>query len=200
MVKLEQIGLEILNTTPLEWIAVLTSLTYVILIARKSSVGWFFAALSSGVYVYICFVSQLYLETMLQIFYVGMACWGLISWNRSRNRADFITRWRLSFHVWIVLISTMLTMLLGYLFDSCTNQSLPYLDAFTTVFSIGATFMVVRRVLENWFYWVIIDIVSVYLYYYKELNMTALMYCAYAVIAILGYYKWLKAYRKQAQV
>jgi nicotinamide mononucleotide transporter len=89
---------------------------------------------------------------------------------------------------------------LGYLFDTFSDQSLPYLDAFTTVFSIGATFMVVRRVLENWFYWVIIDMVSVYLYYYKELNMTALMYSAYTVIAIFGYYKWLKAYRKQARV
>jgi nicotinamide mononucleotide transporter len=74
MDKLDNIGLEILNTTVVEWIAVFASLAYVILIARKRSVGWFFAVISSGVYVYICFVSQLYLETLLQIFYVGMAC------------------------------------------------------------------------------------------------------------------------------
>ncbi|MFN5909851.1 MAG: nicotinamide riboside transporter PnuC [Bacteroidota bacterium] len=200
MDKLDNIGLEILNTTVVEWIAVFASLAYVIFIARKSSVGWFFAVISSGVYVYICFVSQLYLETLLQIFYVGMACWGWFSWHRSENSAEFITRWRSYHHLQYILFSAVLTLLLGYLFDTFSDQSLPYLDAFTTVFSIGATFMVVRRVLENWVYWVIIDMVSVYLYYYKELNMTALMYSAYTVIAIFGYYKWLKAYRKQARV
>lgn len=197
MERIEQITLEILNTSLAEWIAVFSSLLYVILMARKNMAAWFFAALGSGVYVYLCFTNQLYLEMALQIFYVAMAAWGWYNWNRTKYEDHFIRRWNWSAHGLNVLISFALAWILGFLADYFTDQSMPYLDAFTTVFSLAATFMVTQKVLENWIYWIVIDIASVFLYESKELNLTALLFVLYTVISIFGFRTWYKAYKSQ---
>ena len=199
MDKVEQISLEILNTSLLEWLAVLSSLFYVVLIARKHILGWFFAAISSGIYSYLCFINNYYLETILQVFYLAMAFWGWFHWHTTRNEKQFIRRWKLNHHLFNILISAGLTVLLGFLFDTYTNQLMPYLDAFTTVFSIAATFMVASKVLENWLYWIVIDIASIQLYGSRDLNLTAVLYFLYAVIALIGFIRWRRVYLLQGK-
>lgn len=198
MKQLEQMGFELLNTTLPEWIAVFSALVYVLLIARKQIAGWFFAAVSSSIYVYLCFISDYLLETVLQLFYLFMAFWGWYKWNQKKNEKDFILRWSLKLHLINITISVLITILFAFFFDVFTRQELPYLDAFTTVFSIGATFMVAQRVLENWIYWIVIDIVSIRLYAYKDLNLTALLFLVYTIIAVVGYFKWRKLYKSQS--
>ena len=73
---------------------------------------------------------------------------------------------------------------------------MPLLDAFTTVFSIIATLMVIKKVLENWLYFIAIDIASIYLYYSRDLNQTAILFLLYSIIAIVGYYNWTKSLAK----
>ena len=70
---------------------------------------------------------------------------------------------------------------------------MPLLDAFTTVFSIIATLMVIKKILENWLYFIAIDIASIYLYYSRDLNQTAILFLLYSIIAIVGYYNWTKS-------
>ncbi len=197
MKQLEQMGFELLNTTLPEWIAVFSGLIYVVLIARKKITAWFFAAISSSIYVYLCFISDYFLETGLQLFYLFMAFLGWYKWNQKKNEKEFIRRWSLKMHLINIGISVLTTILFAFFFDAFTRQELPYLDAFTTVFSIGATFMVAQRVLENWIYWIVIDIVSIRLYAYKDLNLTALLFLIYTIIAVVGYYKWYKLYKAQ---
>lgn len=197
MKQLEQMGFELLNTTLPEWIAVFSGLIYVVLIARKKITAWFFAAISSSIYVYLCFISDYFLETGLQLFYLFMAFLGWYKWNQKKNEKEFIRRWSLKMHLINIGISVLTTILFAFFFDAFTRQELPYLDAFTTVFSIGATFMVAQRVLENWIYWIVIDIVSIRLYAYKDLNLTALLFLIYTLIAVVGYYKWYKLYKAQ---
>ncbi len=195
--RLGNIGFELLNTTPLEWIAVLSSLFYVLLIARKNIKGWFFAAISSGIYVYLCYINDYFLESTLQIFYFGMAIYGWLTWQKTRNEVHFIRRWKLKYHLINIVISTLLTVLLGFIFSAYTTQQLPYLDAFTTVFSVAATFMVTRKILENWIYWIVIDVLSIQLYAYRDLNLTAVLFALFTIIAIVGFFRWRKAYRLQ---
>jgi nicotinamide mononucleotide transporter len=197
MYRIEQITLEILNTSLMEWIAVVASLIYVVLMARKKISAWFFAAIGSGVYVYLCFNNQLYLEMILQLFYVAMAVWGFINWRKTQYDDQFIRRWKLSAHGLNILISFALAWILGFIADQYTDQAMPYLDAFTTVFSLAATFMVTQKVLENWIYWIVIDIASVFLYESKELNLTAALFVFYAFVSVIGFFSWLKAYKKQ---
>ena len=73
---------------------------------------------------------------------------------------------------------------------------MPLLDAFTTVFSIIATLMVIKKILENWLYFIAIDIASIYLYYSRDLNQTAILFLLYSIIAIVGYYNWTKSLAK----
>lgn len=181
----------ILATSLVEWIAVASSVIYVILAAQKQILCWFFAFISSALYVYLCFSAQLYLESILQLFYVVMAVVGFLLWNRPTKTE--IIKWKVSYHIINILVSAGLTFLLGYLFSIYTDQANPYIDAATTVFSLAATFMVTQRVLENWIYWIVIDAVSVYLFYTRELHLTAVLFLIFTVLAIVGYFSWKKS-------
>jgi nicotinamide mononucleotide transporter len=75
---------------------------------------------------------------------------------------------------------------------------MPIVDSFTTVFSIFATYMVVKKILGNWLYWIVIDTVSVYLFYSRDLHLTSLLFMAYTIIAVFGYFNWLKMMQKDA--
>jgi nicotinamide mononucleotide transporter len=87
---------------------------------------------------------------------------------------------------------------MGFYFATYTNAKMPIVDSFTTVFSLFATYMVVKKILGNWLYWIIIDTVSVYLYFSRDLHLTALLFMAYTIIAIFGYFNWLKKVQKDA--
>jgi nicotinamide mononucleotide transporter len=129
-----------------------------------------------------------------------MAIWGWYNWHKTRFDDEFIIRWTISHHLINILSSAGFTWILGYLFDTYTDQAMPYLDAFITVFSLGATFMVAKKVLENWIYWIIIDVVSVQLYLNKDLNLTALLYVFYTIMSVIGLVSWYYYYRKQIKV
>lgn len=199
MDRLEQIGLEVLNTSLLEWIAVLSSLFYIVFIARKKLIAWLFAIIASGIYVYLCFISQFYLETILQFFYVVMAIIGFLLWNKKEETPFKIIQWKAKQHLVNIILSGILTLILGNFFDVYTDQALPYLDAFTTVFSISATFMVAYKVLENWLYWIIIDLVSMPLYAYRDLNLTVVLFGIYTLVAIVGFERWRRTFKLQVQ-
>jgi len=74
---------------------------------------------------------------------------------------------------------------------------LPYLDSFTTWASVVTTFMVARKILENWFYWLVIDSVSIYLYFDRELYFTSLLFAIYIVIIFFGWFAWNRSYRQR---
>jgi nicotinamide mononucleotide transporter len=181
----------ILQTSIWEWLAVVSSLLYVILITYKVLAAWIFAALSSVLYIYLCYSNRLYLESILQVFYFGMAIYGWFMWTSDDDTKDVtVIQWPLKYHIYNILISGALMLLFGYIFDQYSNQANPYLDAFTTIFSLMATFMVAKKVLENWIYWIIIDAFSVYLFASRGLYMTSVLFILYTLIAIFGYFSW----------
>ena len=106
-----------------------------------------------------------------------------------------IQRWALPGHVTAIGAVVIAASVSGYLLSAHTDAALPYLDSFTTWGSILTTWMVARKVLENWLYWLVIDSVSIYLYLDRELYLTALLFVAYLVIVIFGYLRWLRHYR-----
>jgi len=179
------------NWSFIESVAVFFSIIYVILAAKESIWCWGAAAISVILYVYICYTAQLYPETGLQIFYLFMAFYGYYQWNKNDSTLQ-IQQWSISKHLLILLIGTILTFLMGFYFTTYTNAAMPLVDSFTTVFSIFATYMVTKKVLGNWLYWIVIDAVSVYLYFSRDLHLTSLLFLAYTFIAIFGYFAWLK--------
>ncbi len=198
-----------LATTWLEWVAVLTGVIYVILASYQSIWCWLFAFVSSSLYVYICIAFELYIESGLQLFYVAMAIVGWLSWSNANKKSSAVSKelldspesktvvqvWSLRIHAINIIVSGLVAFALGWTFDQFTNQSNPYMDAFTTVYSLLATFMVTRRVLENWVYWVVIDLVSIFLYSSRELYLSSVLYMFFTVLAVFGFITWYRAYK-----
>lgn len=176
--------------TEIELAAVIFSIIYVVLAAKKNTYCWFAAIISVSLYIYICFNAKLYAETGLQIFYLIMAFYGYYHWNK-KNKL-IIESWSINKHLTIILLGSLLTFFIGFYFNTYTNASMPIIDSFTTVFSIIATYMVVKKILENWIYWIIIDITSIYLYWQKDLHLSSILFLIYTIIAIFGYISWLK--------
>lgn len=174
----------------IESIAVLFSILYVVLAVKENIWCWGAALTSVSLYIYICFSAQLYPETGLQVFYFIMAIIGYYMWNKENK--EEIKEWSEIKHLLIILLGAILTFFMGFYFSTYTNSQMPIIDSFTTVFSIIATYMVIKKVLGNWLYWIVIDAVSVYLYFNRDLHLTSLLFIAYTIIAIFGYFSWMK--------
>jgi len=179
------------NWTMIENIAVLFSIMYVVLAAKQNIWCWFFAVISTTLYMHICFTSQLLAETGLQFFYLLMAFYGYYNWNKSETKSKII-QWSTNQHLLIILLGGFLTFIMGFYLTIYTPAKMPIIDSFTTVFSIIATYMITKKVLENWLYWIVIDIVSIYLYFTRDLQLTSLLFIIYTTIAIFGYFSWIK--------
>ena len=179
------------NWSIIESVAVFFSILYVILALKESIWCWGAAAISVTLYIYICYTAQLYPETGLQVFYLLMAFYGYYQWNKNDSTLQ-IQQWTTTKHLLILLLGALLTFLMGFYFTIYTNAAMPLVDSFTTVFSVFATYMLTKKVLGNWLYWIVIDAVSVYLYFSRDLHLTSLLFIVYTVIAIFGYFSWLK--------
>ena len=179
------------NWSIIESAAVFFSVLYVILAVKESIWCWGAALISVTLYIYICYTAQLYPETGLQAFYLLMTFYGYHQWNKNDSTLK-IQQWTITKHLLILLLGALLTFLMGFYFTIYTNAAMPLVDSFTTVFSVFATYMVTKKVLGNWLYWIVIDIVSVYLYFSRDLHLTSLLFIVYTVIAIFGYFSWLK--------
>ena len=178
------------NWSIIESVAVLFSILYVVLVAKENIWCWAAALISVSLYIYICFFAQLYPETGLQVFYFIMAIIGYYMWNKENK--EEIKEWSEIKHLLIILLGAIFTFFMGFYFSTYTDSQMPIIDSFTTVFSIIATYMVVKKVLGNWLYWIVIDAVSVYLYFNRDLHLTSLLFIAYTIIAIFGYFSWMK--------
>lgn len=178
------------STTVMEWIAFTFGVLYVVFMAWERTAAWVSALISSLAYVYVCFTTDLFLESILQLFYAGMGIYGWITWSK-RSVEDWTPiRWRLKNHVVFMIIGILLSFVVGLFFDLRTDQANPYLDAGITVFSLTATFLSVKKVVENWYYWLVIDAFSFYLYGSQALYVSALLFLIYMVFSVIGLVKW----------
>jgi len=185
------------NWSIIESCAVIFSILYVVLAAKQNIWCWFFAGISVTLYIYICFISHLFAETGLQVFYLFMAAYGYYNWNKSKIALN-INQWSYSKHLFLILLAAIITFLMGFYLTTYTSAKMPIIDSFTTVFSIIATYMLTKKVLESWLYWIVIDAMSIYLYFDRDLHLTSLLFFIYTVIAIFGYFSWLKQMRIDA--
>lgn len=195
---LQNIWQGLIDTSFIEWVGFATGLLYLICIANKKVIGWVFGVISAIIYTYLSYDAAIYNEAFLQFFYIIMGFYGWFLWRKASAQPNsFIVRWSLRKHLVIILFGIFLTILLGYLLDNYTNDPIPYLDSFSTVFSLLATFMDTKRVLDNWLYWIIIDTGLIFLYGLRGFHLTGLLYLIYTIIAIFAYIHWYKSYKLQ---
>lgn len=188
----------------IELVAVVTALAYVIFAAQGSLWCWPAAMISTVLYTVIFYEYYLWSDSALQIYYFAMAIYGWWNWQKNKETSVNtevieIAEYQLAFHIKAIILLTIASLSVGYLMDNFTPTDFPYLDAATTVFAVFGTYLVAKRVLENWLYWVVIDLVSIYLYLEKGLVPTAALFIVYVFIASYAYYNWRKMLTKQKQ-
>jgi nicotinamide mononucleotide transporter len=189
---------------PLEAAGVLFSVLYLVLAIRESLWCWPAAFLSSALTIFVMFGARLYSEAALNVFYAAMAVYGWYQWRyggrASGARELPIAVWPLKAHVLAIGGSLMLSLGIGWLMSRNTEAAFPYLDAFVTVASVVTTYMVARKILENWVYWLVVDSLSMYLYWQRELNLYVGLFALYLVLVVIGLVRWHRDWRVQTAV
>ena len=191
-----------LTTLPLlELVAMLLALAYVLLAAQGSLWCWPAAFISTALYTVIFYDVLLLMDSALNAYYLLMAIYGYWAWQKNTTTNSIhnekeksiplaIVSWSTHKHVYACIALTVIALALGYIVANYTPAAFPYLDTFTTVFAIFATYLVTQKVLENCLYWMVIDAISIYLYIEKGLIPTTILFVIYVIIAIYGYVKW----------
>ncbi|MBK7872100.1 MAG: nicotinamide mononucleotide transporter [Saprospiraceae bacterium] len=176
-----------------DWVAILTAIVYVVLAARENPWCWVWGIVSCSLWAYASFVFyNLWLDALLQLFYVAMGFVGLYRWKfaNRKEKTLLITQMWWVHHIHIITIGAFLSFFFGYFFDEYTPAAATYLDAFTTIFSIIATFILVQKKLENWLYWVVVDAIYAYLYASRGAYLFMLLMIAYTIIATIAFFRW----------
>ena len=178
--------------------AVALALAYLILAMRENSLCWYAAFISTSIYIFLFWDVSLLMESALQIFYLAMAVYGWWQWRKGSEGQELqIHCWSLRTHLLVFSAVGVLTLVFGYVLSNNTHAELPYLDSFTTWGAVVTTYMVTRKVLENWIYLIVIDGASVYLYIDRELYLTALLFVLYVVLVVIGFFQWNRIYQRE---
>lgn len=173
-----------LQSKALEILAVIANLLYTFLYIRSHEICFLFGFIGSLSFAILCFQKRILAESGLQVFYMAMAIYGF---------ANMGSEWRIEHYQWMYHLTLLVlagvgAFALARLLKTRTNSELPGLDSFTTVFSIGATWLMMNFVHENWLYWIVIDVVSIYLYLKRGMPWGALLFAFYTLMAIDGYF------------
>lgn len=182
----------------LELTAVLAGFFYLYCSIKQYITLWIWGVISSLLYIYIFYQARFYAGAFLQIYYVAISFYGYAYWYIKRNKSTENTELniqiagfkKLLFFVGAIIL---LTTLIGFLLKQYTNSYVPFSDAFTFAGGLIATWMLARKYIEQWLFWIVIDCYSVVLYSIQHLYLTAILYFVYFVMAIVGYYEWKKS-------
>jgi nicotinamide mononucleotide transporter len=180
-----------------EMIAVVLALAYLILAIKENSWCWLCGFSSTLIYLIIFWNVSLYSESLLQVFYLYMSGYGWLQWTKYKGPTDQqqaslkpIIKWSFQKHLKVIFSTSVVALMIGFLMATMTDAAFPYVDAATTSFAIVATYMMAQKVFENWYYWIIVDSVSVFLYLNKSLYLTAVLFIFYVVLCFVGIIAW----------
>lgn len=174
-----------------EVLATAGNLAYVVLLIRERILCWSFGIAGSLLSVLLFIDARLYSESVLYLFYAAMGCWGWLHWQRRGEQADHpVTLWRPAVHGRAIVLGAAAALGLGVAAQTFTDAERPLIDAATTVFSFIATYMQIHKILEAWVYWLILNLVSVWLYQDRGLDIYAVLMGVYGLLSIWGFYAW----------
>lgn len=188
----------------LEIIGTIVGLVYLYLEYKASIHLWIAGIIMPAIYIFIYWDAGLYADFGINVYYLLAALYGWFLWKYgNKNKCSEASNGnelpiskipkKLIFPSILVFVLTFILIL--YILISFTDSNVPYLDSFTTALSIVGMWMLARKFIEQWWVWIVVDLVSAGLYVYKELYMTSGLYALYAVIAFFGYLNWKKLMR-----
>jgi len=181
-----------------EYIAVALSMAYLLLAIKESLWCWPAAFVSTFIYTVMYWNGALLMESLLNFYYMYMAVYGWVVWRRGMNNKDHlpIISWSLKRHTVILLATSLASVAIGFVMTNYTHADFAYLDSFTTCFAVVTTYLVAKKVLENWLYWIVIDAASMYLYFEKGYYPTLVLFVFYTIMAAWGFKTWYEEYEQ----
>jgi nicotinamide mononucleotide transporter len=189
-----------LSANYIELSGAILGLVYVFFSVRQKVMTWPAGIATSIVYAYVFFTSRFYAGMGLQIYYVAISVYGWYYWvkgERPDPSKDLpVRKISSSQMVWSLLIFIPTFIILYLILSLKTDSPVPALDALTTSLSIVATWLLARKILENWLIWIVADLVYIGLYLYKNLWPTVILFLAYEALAIFGYLQWKRSLQK----
>jgi len=147
---------------------------------------------------FLFYESRLYADSLQQLVYIPLLIVGWLNWNANTND-DFIVE-RLNKKEIVIYFSLFLSsgLLLGYLLKKFSNASFPWIDSLATTASFLAQYLIAKKKIENWIVWIAVNIVYFAVYLQKDLELYAVLYLVYLILAIQGYYQWRKHLTEKA--
>jgi len=184
----------------IEIAATIMTLICVVLTARQHIACWPTGLVAVLLYGYIFYQAKLYSDFGLQFYYVALQIYGWYHWlhGGARGNALPVTHQSAPQNAAWVIATIAGTLALGYTMARFTDAALPYPDAFTTVAALVAQWLLARKKLESWLFWILIDVVCVGNYWIKELHVTAGLYVLLLGLATWGFFTWRKSMNAQA--
>ncbi len=179
--------------TPMFWLeatAVVFGACYTLLITYGIIWCWPAAIISSLIFTYLCFNKRIYADTALQLFYIAIAIYGWATWGA--NAVDY-QKWGWENHLITIALGAGFTILIAWLLRKYTDAFWPGVDTLIAVFSVLATFMMVWAVTDNWYYWIVIDSLSIFLFASRRMYLTSFLFFIYTLLAINGAIQWSQA-------
>jgi nicotinamide mononucleotide transporter len=185
------------STDPLEWLAFLAGVIYVVLIMQRRRTGWIFGGISALALMVLFWRSRLPMNAMLQFSYVVAAVYGWRSWSRPHaGRRIGVWHWR--GHVLALASCLLISAGLWQLLRIEGYSAFPFTDSLVACMGLFATWLVARVYLENWLYWIVVDAITIYLCLAQGMIVPLLLYAVYLVIAAVGFCNWLAKYQRQS--
>lgn len=183
----------------LEGVAVASAIAYLVLAIRQNIGCWIFAGISTAIFAYLFINARLYMESALNVFYFAMAVYGWSMWKHAGSGDDnlAVISWPVRRHAIAIAAVVVMSGVSGYILTGHTDAEFPYVDSLTTWGAVWATFLVARKILENWWYWFVIDAASIFIYWSRELELTALLFIAYVVMIPFGFLGWKRSMSAQ---
>jgi len=199
----------------LEAIAAIFGLLSVFFSIRKNIWVYPTGIISTAIYVYILFVFGLLGDMMINVYYTAMSIYGWILWSKSSEDHVHVFVSKTTRREWIyssllfVLSLGLVTLVYYYkpiLDDGYASAQLGlyhldwanWLDVFTTAIFLVGMFLMARRRIENWIFWIVGDLISVPMMIYKGLGITSVQYFIFTIMAVIGYREWLRSARSKA--
>jgi nicotinamide mononucleotide transporter len=189
---------QILAYSMLEAVGVILAVMYLLLAIQQNIWCWLCAAVSSAIFAFLFFNVRLYMEAVLNIFYFAMAIYGWHTWSsgRSEGQGLAVVVWSHRVHFMALAIVVAVSLGSGYMLDTRTDAAFPYIDSITSWGAVWATYLVARKVLENWWYWLVIDATMIFVFWAKGLELTAVLYILYLLMIPIGLLNWTRSYRE----
>ncbi|MCB9244863.1 MAG: nicotinamide mononucleotide transporter [Flavobacteriales bacterium] len=180
-----------------EILSVVLNLAFLYFLIRQRRVCWIYGIWASVLSIFLMYANALFSEALLYLFYVVMGVYGYINWGEDAHHRLRIREWSPVTHLYALFLGILILLGMGTFFDRETEADYPYHDAFSTAFSLIATYMETRKILSGWIYWIILNLFTAWLYFKKDMLWYAGLMLIYGVFSLMGYLKWRKEWNMQ---